>query len=141
MFNSESEMVEIMLDLINQGACPWTPSGVATEFDYSNGRTDVIALLDKDVVVAIEAKLTRWRDALQQAYRNTCFAHWSVVVLPWDAAERAARHRAEFERRRIGLCAVGSDGVVVLIEPRQNQPLLPRLTTRALDALGQVAAA
>jgi hypothetical protein len=47
----------------------------ACEFDYSRGRTDVVALRDGEHVIAFEAKLKDWRTALHQAYRNTCFAH------------------------------------------------------------------
>lgn len=140
-FDSERQMVERLLSLLASGASPWSLSHVSTEFEYANGRTDVIALLDTTVVLALEAKLTRWRDALDQAYRNTCFAHRSLVVLPPRTAERARAYRAEFERRGIGLCTVSADSVVVLIEPGDVAPLLPHLTTRAIAKLDDEAAA
>ncbi len=138
-FLSEREMVETVMTLLSSGASPWEPSGLKKEFEYGNGRTDVIALLGTGTVLALEAKLTRWRVALQQAYRNTCFAHRSMVILPWHAAERACAHRHEFERRNVGLCAVKSDALVMLIEPTGVKPLLPHLTSRAIMELGQEA--
>jgi hypothetical protein len=134
-------MVDKIITFLLSGASPWMPTRTATEYDYSNGRTDVIALLQEGTVLALEAKLTRWRDAIQQAYRNTCFAHESLVVLPWGAAERASAFRAEFERRKIGLCGVQQDGVFMLIEPAHVEPLLPQLTARALMKLDAAVAA
>jgi len=135
LYRSEQEMVEELLACLTSGSAPWSPVATSTEFDYANGRTDVIALLEKDTVLALEAKLTRWRDALQQAYRNTCFAHRSLVVLPRRAAERAWAHRGEFLRRNIGLCSVHGGQVVILIEPGKVSPLLPHLTLKALARL------
>jgi hypothetical protein len=131
-FASEREMVAVVLSLMSSGGTPWITRGTATEFDYTSGRTDVIALLgDDDLVLALEAKLTKWRKALQQAYRNTCFAHCSLVLLPPAAARRAVVHRVEFERRKIGLGVVDRHGIQVLIAPAAVDPLLPQLTTQA----------
>jgi len=131
-FRSEREMVDVLLAFLTSGASPWCLSGMQTEFEYSNGRTDVIGLLGSNIVLALEAKLTKWREALQQAYRNTCFAHQSLVVLPWEVAERASAYRQEFVRRNVGLCGVRLDGVVMLIEPCGIEPLMPYLTSKAI---------
>lgn len=134
-FRSERELVDVLLDFLSSGTSPWPLSRTKTEFEYTNGRTDVIGLMGVDTVIALEAKLTKWREALQQAYRNTCFAHQSLVVLPWKVAQRASAYRQEFERRRVGLCGVGPEGVVVLIEPCGVEPILPTLTSKALANL------
>lgn len=138
LFHSEQQMVDRLVSFLTSNSSPWRASSTVTEFDYSNGRTDVIVLLPDDLVLALEAKLTRWRDALHQAYRNKCFAHQSVVVLPGPAAAVAFAHRGEFERRGIGLCSVGADGVVILIRPSAVDPLLPHLTTRAKARLDEL---
>jgi len=135
IFQSESKMVDRVIELLASGASPWKASNTATEFDYCNGRTDVIALLKCNSILALEAKLTRWRDALHQAYRNSCFAHQSLVVLPWAVAEVACAHRDEFQRRGVGLCGVKDDQVVIMILPSAVEPLLPHVTTRAMAAL------
>ena len=140
-FRSEQEMMDAVVALLASGASPWAPTHVLTEFDYASGRTDLIARLDSNMVLALEAKLTRWREALHQAYRNTCFAHQSLVVLPWKTAERANAHRHEFERRKVGLCGVKADGLVMMIEPGSVNPVLPHLTNRAMLELGFVAEA
>jgi hypothetical protein len=59
-------------------------------------------------VVAVEAKQTRWRDAILQARRYTFFADQTYVAL-W--AETSARvDRCLLYRHRVGLIAVQSNG-------------------------------
>lgn len=139
-FRWEADLVEALLLLMREGGTPWSARRTLREFEYTGGRADVLALSDVDVV-AFEAKLSRWRVALHQAYRNTAFAHRSFVVLPSAAASRAVAFRGEFERRGVGLCAVRAGAVDVLIEPRERVPLLPSLTTRALSQVAEGAAA
>lgn len=134
-FRSEQELVDVLLELLSSEGSPWSLSKMKTEFEYTNGRTDVIGLLGSNTVLALEAKLTKWRAALQQAYRNTCFAHQSMVVLPWKVAERASAYRHEFEQRKVGLCGVGPEGVVVFINPCGVEPVMPHLTSKALANL------
>ncbi|MGA2083462.1 MAG: hypothetical protein ABSH53_23070 [Holophaga sp.] len=134
-YRSEQELVEVLLGHLSSEASPWPLSKMKTEFDYANGRTDIIGLLGSSTVLALEAKLTKWREALQQAYRNTCFAHQSLVVLPQKIAERASAFRREFENRKVGLCGVGPEGVIVLIEPCGIEPLMPCLTSKAITVL------
>jgi hypothetical protein len=54
----------------------------------------VVALTSAGRVLAFEAKLKDWREALHQAYRNSCFANGTYVVLPKSAAE-LAHHTAQ----------------------------------------------
>ncbi len=109
--------------------------GVTSEFDYSRGRTDVVAVQLDGAVLAIEGKLTRWRDALHQAYRNKCFAHRSYVALPPDTASRALRSEQEFRDREVGILIVTPNGVEVALEPVHEDPLEWWLTERAAIAV------
>jgi hypothetical protein len=59
-------------------------------------------------VVAVEAKQTRWRDAILQARRYTFFADQTYVALWAEAATRV--DRGLLYRHRVGLIAVQSDG-------------------------------
>ena len=104
---------------------------IAHEFDYSEGRTDVVALNDEGDVIAFEAKLTRWRDALHQAYRNGSFAHFSYVLLPRLAADLALRREHEFHKRRVGLCVLEGDEVLIEIPATRIDRLHPWLTEAA----------
>lgn len=123
-YDSECDLVRDLVLFLGgrRGSAEWRADGVACEFFYARGRTDVIALSDGKLL-AFEAKLTRWREALHQAYRNRCFAHRSYVVVPAAVAERLLRHEGEFTRRKVGLCAVSSSReVTVLIESDACEP-------------------
>lgn len=107
-------------------------AGYGLEFDYQRGRADVVAISADGRVLAFEAKLRAWREALHQAYRNLCFAELSYVVLPATTAARAVEHLGEFRARGVGLCCMLADGILVL-HPAQLQasPLQPWLRERA----------
>jgi hypothetical protein len=137
VYATEKAFVDDFVNLLNVLPNPWGTVGIAREFFYQRGRTDVIALADDGRVIAFEAKLTRWRRALHQAYRNTCFAHSSYVLLPKDVAVNAERYIAEFQMRGVGLCYFGDDhGVVVLVEANNSQPVEPWLSKQAALEVG-----
>jgi hypothetical protein len=132
-YASEQLLVDHFIEQVGSSGSPWGELRLSTEFDYQRGRTDVVALTAGGMVLAFEAKLTRWRDALHQAYRNLCFAHRSFVVLPRAAAERASRFPREFSRRNVGLCYVENGEIVVLLAPGHSDPVLPWLSERATE--------
>ena len=130
---SEADLVVAFCKMLSRSDDPWNTKSYATEFEYLRGRTDII-LADRDGrVIAIEAKLLKWRDALNQAYRNGCFAHKSFVLLPENVAKKAEKFLNEFSRRSVGLCSVTPDGIVVLIDSEEAMPIQPILTQRALQ--------
>lgn len=129
-YSSESQLVEdLRRDLT--GRLADGIRGTASEFEYSRGRTDLIAIVGDGAVVAIEAKLDRWREALHQAYRNRCFAHVSYVALPERAAAIALRCEAEFRDRAVGLVVVTPGGSRCAIRAEAGTPIEPWLTERA----------
>ncbi len=135
-FWSEAALVDAFFCGLRRSGCPWGTMRTATEFDYVSGRTDVIALTRHDELIAFEAKLTRWRDALHQSFRNTFFAQRSYVLLPLRTAELALRYAADFSRRRAGLCSV-VDGVVQILLPAPSIscPVQPWLAAQAMDMI------
>jgi hypothetical protein len=132
----ESGFVQRVIAALFSDGATWRLTAYIREFDYGTGRTDLVATTERGRVLAFEAKLTRWRGALRQAYRNRAFAHASYVVLPQQAAAKAVAHRDEFERYGIGLCTVEMGRTRVLIAARDSQPLLFWLSARALAQLG-----
>ena len=130
----EQDLVSTLLGQLQAPTAPWDFTRVGTEFDYRRGRADVVAVSPSGLVVAFEAKLDRWKVALWQAYRNTCFAHRSYVVLPAQRAQLAQQNRAEFERLGVGLCSVEHDRVVVLVESNEFAPVQPWLTEQAAES-------
>jgi hypothetical protein len=140
-FPDERTLVHSFVEYLRTAQSPWGPLEIAVEFFYQRGRVDVIASTTEGDVVAFEAKLTRWRDALQQAYRNTCFAHRSYVLLPRAAARIAARYEVEFSRRRVGLCYLEGSELVVAFHPSREEPIQPWLAEEAARNISSAGAA
>jgi hypothetical protein len=123
MYKRECNLVRHFVQRLRGGACPWGTVRVSCEFQYDRGRTDILALADDgEHLIAFEAKLEKWRDALDQAYRNTCFAHSSYVVLPYRVALRAQRYPLDFEYRNVGLCYIDGDQIVAVLSPQKQAP-------------------
>jgi hypothetical protein len=137
-YRLERNLVSDFARCLRKGDTPWGRVRITFEFDYVGGYTDVLALCAQGDVMAFEAKLARWRDALHQAYRTRCFAHRSYVVLPAKTARLAVQHEHEFRRRRVGLCAMSAErGVEVLLETDGAEPFQPWISMRALAELSQ----
>src|SRR5262249_54490277 len=126
---NEKDLVE---DFIGHLAIqsPWGRVKTNAEFFYQHGKTDVVALDPNGRVIAFEAKLVKWKQALHQAYRNTCFAHRSYVLLPKETAMIAFQAAAAFDQRRVGICYV-DQGVVILQDAEEVRPLQPWLSDKA----------
>ncbi len=130
-YQYEQDLVDHFLAVIDADEAPWGPLALVPEFFYHRGRVDVVGVSPIGRVFAFEAKLTRWREALQQAYRNTCFAHKSYVLLPMAAAGIAQQYSAEFGRRGVGLCSLGDNNLVVVHDSPMNEPIQPWLARKA----------
>ena len=139
-YKCEQELVDHFLEVIDADQSPWGPLVLVPEFFYHRGRVDVVGVSPTGRVIAFEAKLTRWREALQQAYRNTCFAHMSYVLLPRATARIAQQYSIKFDRRRVGLCSLGDGNLIVVHDSPTSEPIQPWLTeeacARAMEAQG-----
>lgn len=136
MYTQESVLVDDFINILPTSN--FADAGkirYAKEFDYRSGRTDVIILTENGDVVAFEAKLEKWRDALHQAYKNTCFAHYSYVLLPEHIALRAAQYDIEFKNRAVGLCYLSNGHLVIVQGAPKNEPLQKWLLNRAIEQL------
>ena len=132
-FRTEEVLVDALVAILETNRTPWGDVRFAREFNYLRGRTDVVAVAESNTLIAIEAKLLDWRLALHQAYRNTCFAHRSFVLLPKAAALAAAVFLAEFERRGVGLCYIDTANLVVIHDAPHAAPLEPWLASQAIS--------
>jgi len=135
MYKIEQNLVKELVRQLRSSRSPWGTVDITQEFSYQRGRTDVVALADEGRhLIAFEAKLVRWRDAVHQAYRNTCFAHTSFVVLPRHTALIAEKYGAEFQRRNIGLCYLDDRKIVILHKPETQTPIEPWFFEQAVAA-------
>lgn len=99
----------LVRDLIRTGALIEFESGAV-------GLAHDIAAIEAEVV-AVEAKLDRWRDALKQAVTYKRFADRSIVAMDWAGAPRDPTSLREFEAVGVGLCAVSTDLTEWLVPP------------------------
>ena len=130
-YRSEDFLVEDFCSVLESETSPWGTLEFIREFPYGRGRTDVVAVDHEGHVIAFEMKLERWMDAMHQAYRNTCFAHFSYVVLPESTVKRAQRCMWEFTRRCVGICFVKDSLVVVSLPAVWQNPVQPWLSRTA----------
>ena len=131
MYESEIELVEQFCQALIADVNQWGTFEIVREFNYIRGKTDVVAINQKGEVLAFEAKLTKWRIALDQAYKNTSFANQSYIVLPEAIANRSKRYTYEFEKRGVGICYISEGNICVILEARYNEVLQPWLTREA----------
>jgi hypothetical protein len=132
VYRFEQDLVDSFIHSLRTDQSPWGNVRVGAEFFYQSGCTDVVAVAAGGRIIAFEAKLSRWRDALHQAYRNTCFAHLSYVLVPLGVAQRALSFLDEFARRGVGLCYLDGSDVIVLHAAEQMEPLQPWLSAKAI---------
>lgn len=135
-YASEDIFVKEFCSVLESNESPWGQVNIIREFNYKRGRTDVVAVDQNDNVLAFELKLNRWPKAMQQAYRNTCFAHSSFVVLPESIASLAHRYFRDFTLRSIGLCSIKDGEVVVLLPAVHQEPIQPWLSNIAISKSG-----
>lgn len=71
--------------------------------------------------LAVEAKVSDWRKAVEQASRNSIFVHYSYVALPERVSTRVAPDIL-FDQTRIGVLSVEDSGKVRIVRraPRSN---------------------
>lgn len=74
-------------------------------------------------VIAIEAKLRRWREAVEQAVSYLRFSNLAFVALPVAVIQaRGPELRAECSRRRIGVLGVDSERIRVELPAVGHEP-------------------
>ena len=65
-------------------------------------------------VVAIEAKVSRWKEAVRQAVKNRQFSHRSYVALPWALAAKVSMDPL-FQIHHLGLLGIDEVGLVDIL--------------------------
>lgn len=131
IYSTEKDLVDSFLAYITGN--PWDIVNYGMEFNYMRGRADVVAFSLSNELIAIEAKLSRWRIALQQAFRNKCFADKSYVLLPDSVAKVASRYEYEFDRRGIGICCIQDGHICIVKEAIAEEPIQPWLRQAAIQ--------
>lgn len=137
MYTKEQDLVDNFIGTVECDS-PWGEILIGTEFPYSRGRADIVILSGNESIIAIEAKLTHWRRALQQAYRNSCFADENYVLLPKTVAINAFRHEQEFDKRGVGICSYHENKIEIVKVASKVKPLQPWLNIKAKEYISEV---
>lgn len=77
-------------------------------------------MVEAEVVVSVEAKLKKWRQALGQAKRYQYFSNIVFVALPQTTVRNIDRRL--FRRENIGVIQVSEDHAEVLVRPQRIKP-------------------
>jgi hypothetical protein len=112
---TRSERTHVALQKLERlGVIERTPRGAYTLRTTPSPKTEV---------VAIEAKLTRWRDAIEQARDYLRFSTASYVALPESVIERNADIIDSCAEASVGLLGVSAERVHAIAHPpRRNDP-------------------
>ncbi|MEB2346586.1 MAG: hypothetical protein OZ948_17815 [Deltaproteobacteria bacterium] len=102
----------VLDDLLASGAICQAESG-AVSLSPSLAESDA-------EVVAVEAKLRRWREALEQASSYATFANRVLVAMDAAGAPSTPEALAAFRERGVGLLTVRSGTVECLVPPRRS---------------------
>jgi hypothetical protein len=111
-FESLARIRPVLDDLLETGALREAESGALA--------LSPLLVRVQAEVVAVEAKLRRWREALDQATAYARFADRVLVAMDATAAPRTVEALAEFRRRGAGLLAVGTRDFEWLVSPRRS---------------------
>lgn len=87
---------------------------------------DLVAVKD-DEVVAVELKLSDWKQAIRQAVAYQLGADFSFVAMPFENACKAYKNRYWFTREGVGLIAIRPyhKDIRILIEPDRSTRMMP----------------
>lgn len=97
------------------------------EVSVAGRRADLVAV-SGDGLVAVELKLSHWRQALRQAVAYQVWAPLSYVAMPFPHAIRVSRHRDRFEAEGVGLLAVLDEDVRTFLAAAPSPRLFPALS-------------
>lgn len=97
-----------------------------TEVRMINRWVDLVAVKDGRVV-AVELKVSDWRQALRQAVAYQLGADYSFVAMPFKHACKAYRNRFWFKKEGVGLIAIRPHrkDVRILLEPERSTRMMP----------------
>ena len=97
-----------------------------SEVPVAGRRADLVAVSD-DAILAVEVKLSRWRQALRQAIAYELWADEAYVALPFPRALAALRHRHRFDAEGVGLLAVLDGDVRAFVPAAPSMRRFPAL--------------
>jgi len=87
-------------------------------------------------IVAVEAKLLRWTDAISQALSYLSFANRAYVALPKRSIVASRRVTQACRESGVGLISVGPYRTEILVRPKRRDPMSPERVWLIWKTLG-----
>jgi hypothetical protein len=87
-------------------------------------------------IVAVEAKLSRWRSAIAQAREYFGFANESYIAMPADALRTNVTALDACAKAGVGVIVVDGSGAMVLLEAEKTQPRSPAWVRLVSNTVG-----
>ena len=87
-------------------------------------------------IVAVEAKLLRWTDAINQALSYLNFANRAYVALPKHSIVASRRVTHACKESGVGLISVGPYRTEILVRPKRRDPMSPERVWLIWKTLG-----
>lgn len=97
-----------------------TESGILEKLENSKLKLNDQLISIQSEVIAVEAKLTRWKEAFQQAKRYQEFADIVFVAMDAEGIPRYPEALQLFKQAKIGLLAVKRDSVEWVVKPYKD---------------------
>jgi hypothetical protein len=131
LISTEAELVQRFVLALEAGKTCWGAVEVMTEWCHPTGAADILVRTNQGGIIAFEAKLTEWRRAYHQAYRNTMYANRVYVLMPSATVHRPLPFKEEFRLRGIGLCSYNAGKIHVHIGASEQDELLTWVRRKA----------
>ncbi len=113
LYTDVDRLQPLLKDLIASGAVVENPTGsLSLSVLWAELRAEVIA---------VEAKLTRWKDALIQAISHKRYADAAVVAMDAATTPRKASSIQAFADQGVGLCAISPNSAEWIVEPKRRE--------------------
>ncbi len=113
LYTDVERLEPLLKDLIASGAVVENSTGSLSLSSFWSGL--------RAEVIAVEAKLTRWKDALIQAMSHKRYADMAVVAMDAATIPRKASSIQAFADQGIGLCAISPDSAEWVVEPERRE--------------------
>ncbi len=97
-----------------------------TEVRMINRWVDLVAVKENEIV-AVELKISDWKQALRQAVAYQLGADYSFVAMPFKHACNAYKNRYWFQKEGVGLIAIRPHhkDIRVFLEPDRSTRMMP----------------
>lgn len=110
-------------------------NGLVVRCDDDFFAVNPILWIDDLRIVAIEAKLSRWRDAVGQAEQYFQFADEAYIAVPKEISDKQRVRRA-CAAVGVGLISVDSGGIAVIFCARRPSPPTPERVRLVSNTIG-----